>query len=238
MPKAARDTVITTRATPWSVALEAQHAEERNTLNEGTGGGAPIWHVLIHTLHGGQPGLVEDQPAPAPHVEVNFLVAQHDSGALTIIRWTITGGSDVRLAASSRFPLRTYARAAILAVADALEEYAGLTYEQITAERHAHLNGFDIKAGQLTDQHTRQRRATPKRRYATNGARRPELHRVVDEYRKALERGSRSPTVDVAQAFNVGRSTAARSLAEARRQGLLGAALRTRPGELRDPPTQ
>jgi DNA-binding transcriptional regulator LsrR (DeoR family) len=47
-----------------------------------------------------------------------------------------------------------------------------------------------------------------------------------------MKRGSRSPTRDVARRLNLSRSTAARAIAEAREQGLLGLARRTAPGEL------
>jgi hypothetical protein len=58
------------------------------------------------------------------------------------------------------------------------------------------------------------------------------IREAADEYRRAIRRGSRSPTADVADALNVGRSTAARAIAAARKQGLLGPARRTAPGEL------
>ena len=235
MPKAARDTHLLTATRPAANALDDEHKARRNDLDTA---GVNVWHVAIHSdASSPQPGDTFPSDV-APHVEISFLIAQLDSGALSVVRWTLTGGSDVRLSQTARFPLRTYARAAILAVVDVLEEAGGVAFEQVVAENHAYFNSFDIVAGRLTDPRTREIRTTPKQSHTSNGAHGPDLDRVVEEYRKAIERGSRSPTRDVAQAFDVGRSTASRRLAEARQQGLLGPALRTSAGERRDPPAR
>jgi hypothetical protein len=72
------------------------------------------------------------------------------------------------------------------------------------------------------------------------GARRPHrgspvtdenLRQVADLYRAALERGD-PPTKTIGLELHIGRSTAARWVAEARKRGLLGPALRGRAGEV------
>jgi len=77
-----------------------------------------------------------------------------------------------------------------------------------------------------------QRKPSPRHHAPATNGKRPtlELDRVIDEYRGAIERGSRSRTADTARALDVGRSTAARALAAAREQDCL-AALRNRAGE-------
>jgi hypothetical protein len=218
VPKAAKDVLLMTTTTAKPSPLPDS---------------APVWDVKISPFTEYEPG--------DPYVHTGFGIAQFEDGNLAIIGWAITGSSDVRLSASSRFPLRTHARAALLAVEDAIEDAGtmGLSYEQVVATRHQFINNFVLEGGRLTDPRTHKVRAAPKRRYAhpANGSHRPELDDVVSEYRDAIERGSRSPTVDVARAFGVSRATAARSLAEARSQGLLGLALKARAGEERKPPT-
>jgi hypothetical protein len=225
VPKAAKDTLLNTRTRPAPNALTHGYARSRERLKEIRRRGAVVWHVEVAAV-------TDPPPEPGdPYVEASFQVAEFKDGALAVVGWALTGTSDVRLSESSRFPLRTYARAAILAVLDALDATPDLTYEQIKAQRRTYIGGYEVIGGRLTDKRTHTARTVPKHAHATNGAGRLDLDRVVDAYREAIERGSRSPTVDVAHAFDVGRSTAARSLAEARRQGLLGQALRTRAGE-------
>ena len=179
-------------------------------------------------------GALERAPkAPDPYIEADFTVLQRD-GYLTVVAWSISG-TELISTRKSRIPLQTYARAALSAVEDALELNAERTYEQMTIERRGHRSRFEMSNGRLIDPDTReQREPSPRHKHtaATNGDRPTvELARVVDEYRQAIERGSRSPTVDTARALNVGRSTAARAIAAAREQGLLGPALRNRAGE-------
>ncbi len=60
---------------------------------------------------------------------------------------------------------------------------------------------------------------------------RPELERAAGLYRQALALGKRDPTATVARALPKSRSTAARWIMRARREGLLGPAVGPTPGE-------
>lgn len=215
MPKPASDSLLTCTVTP---------APDQPQQDD-----AAVWAVNVSEFCerlGVQPG----SPAqPDPYVEADFTILQ--TGAqLTVVRWSITG-TEMISTRKSRIPLQTYARAALIAVEDALEASG-------RRSRRGHVSAFEMSNGRLIDPQTREQRK-PSRRQAHTAAngngKRPtlDLAQVVDEYRKAIERGSRSPTVDVAHALNVGRSTAARALAAAREQRLLGPALRNRAGEER-----
>jgi hypothetical protein len=180
-----------------------------------------------------------------PYIAVDFIIAYHNPG-YSIVKWSISGYD--RLSTKlSRLPLRTYLRAANLAVDDAIaaddvffspglclsDEVPTIGYVR-RPESGYHRRDYRIVDGQLTDPRTKTNlRPRPRRRYHTEPSDEAQdrVPRAVDEYRQALERGSRSPTADVAHALKVGRSTAARALAEAREQGPLGPALRNRAGE-------
>jgi hypothetical protein len=101
----------------------------------------------------------------------------------------------------------------------------------------ASLAGFRLVIVALTIGELGQLRAEPvnqevgTRRAPVRGDIRERIPRAATAYRQAIARGSRKPTEEVAQALNVGRSTAARAISAARAQGLLGPALRARAGE-------
>lgn len=231
-----------------------EHLQVRQAVTPG-----PVWHVRLHDFTGdtsrasfdrhayrlaplkqGRPGAAT-RPAEQPYIAVDFLIGENHG--LEVLAWSISGYQPLATR-RSRFPLQTYARAAVLAVEDALA-VDDLTYEKIMEQElpyHGHLaddgsghvyREFKIVDGRIEDPRTGRPRtpARHKHTYPKNGKHQLELGLVVDEYRRAIDRGSRSPTVDVARAFNVGRSTAARSIAAARKQGLLGPALRNRAGE-------
>jgi hypothetical protein len=237
VPKPAGDRRLLTTTKRATDALD----EERRQLRQAVKRHGEFWHVRI---------LDSDEDVQGngkPYVAVDFTVAERN-GQLEIVQWSISG-YEILTTKQSRFPLQTYARAALFAVEDALAA-DNLTYEDIMTQElpyHGSLTNdrvgwvykeFRIVDGQVADARARKPRprprpprANPSPRSDEAGSRPP---RAADEYRRAIERGSRSPTADVARALNVGRSTAARALAAAREQGLLGPALRNRAGERSD----
>jgi hypothetical protein len=226
VPKAAKDTVLTTRTRRAEQALTDECALDQKRVENLRRDGATVWYVEVLS-----PAAM-DPESREPYV--SFQVAQFASGYLGVVSWAIVGTDIVRLGEASRFPLRTYARAAIFAVQDALDEGAGVLFNGQPVSRRPYVSDFELKAGRLTDLRTRQVRISPRRAYVRSaGSARRDLRRVADEYRAAVERGSQHPTADVADAFNVSRASASRDIREARRQKLLGPALGTRAGEAR-----
>jgi hypothetical protein len=236
VPKPASDRRLLTTTQAATKALD----EERKQLRQAVKRHGELWHVRI---------LDSDEVAGdgKPYVAVDFTVAERH-GQLEIVQWSISG-YEILTTKQSRFPLQTYARAALFAVEDALAADK-LTYEDIMAQElpyHGSLTNdklgwvyreFRIVDGQIADARARKPRPRSRPSRANPSPRSDEARgrppRAADEYRRAIERGSRSPTADVARALNVGRSTAARALAAAREQGLLGPALRSRAGERSD----
>jgi hypothetical protein len=211
--------MTTTR--PARAALKEDFASARGAA------GADDLHVTIADA-----GEDDD---PTQDVLVEFTIQVRD-GWPTIASWAIrgTGATATR---RSRFPLATYARAALLAAEDALAA-DGLTHEDIVRADLLYVGSlstgwvgreFRVVDGRLDDPRTR--RPAPRHRAQRRERADDRVERAAAEYRQALERGSRSPTADVARVLDVGRSTAARAISEARERGLLGAALRTAAGE-------
>lgn len=212
--------------------------------------GVELWDVEIID----NPVLVEpiegDEFDDEPEIVVQFVIGSRGRDKLYIHRWSMVGVGP-QSTSGTRTPLQTLARVAIWAVEDALDVRAahgmngGVAYGPLPPEvlymasvTNGTLNWgrgmYQVADGQLQD--VGGQTARPRARRPTSTAKRNEIEQripaAVKEYRRALEHGSRSPTSDVARALNVGRSTAARALAEARRQGLLGPARRTSAGEL------
>jgi hypothetical protein len=256
VPKPATDRrLLTTTKVATGALTDELRALERVEARDGT----DYWHVRILDWEGdlqGSSAAARERRAPSnrsrhgdrrpPFIAVEFIIGRHDPG-YSIAKWSISG-YELLSTRASRFPLQTYARAAMLAVEDAIaaegqpgshrylwDELPYIGYPR-TPEHGYIYREYRVVKGQVTDPRlARKPRPRPQRHYVT--ARSDEFHdrvsRAVDEYRRALEHGSRSPTADVARALNVGRSTAARALSEAREQGLLGPALRNRAGERR-----
>jgi hypothetical protein len=234
VPKPAGNRRLLTTTKRATEALD----EERRQLRQAVKSHGELWHVRILDSE------KDEQGDGKPYVAVDFTVAERE-GQLEIAKWSISG-YEILTTKQSRFPLQTYARAALFAVEDALAADA-LTYEEIMAQElpfHGSLSNdklgwvyqeFRIVDGQVADARSRKPRPRPRPPRTNSSPRSDETHsrapRAADEYRRAIERGSRSPTADVARALNVGRSTAARAIAAAREQGLLGPALRNRAGE-------
>jgi hypothetical protein len=231
VPKPATDRRLLTTTKHATKALEddlklLRHVAKRD--------GADLWHVRILEWDSAEdPGK--------PYLEIDFVIGERD-GQLSIARWSISG-LQMLPAEQRRPPLDAYAKTALFAVEDALAADE-LTYEEIMTQELPHHGsltndklGWVYKEYRLVDGHVedpRGRKPKPPPRRPRTTPKSEELStrpaRAV-EYRQAIERGSRSPTADVARALNVGRSTAARALAAAREQGLLGPALRNRAGE-------
>jgi hypothetical protein len=234
VPKPAGDRRLLTTTKRATEVLD----EERKQLRQAVKRHGEFWHVRI--LDSDE----NDQGNGKPYVAVDFTVAERN-GQLEIAKWSISG-YEILTTKQSRFPLQTYARAALFAVEDALAADE-LTYEEIMAQElpyHGSLTNdklgwvyqeFRIVDGQIVDAPGRKPRPRARPPWTNPSPRSDEAHsrarRAADEYRRGIARGSRSPTADVARALNVGRSTAARALAAAREQGLLGPALRNRAGE-------
>jgi hypothetical protein len=235
MPRPASDRRLLTTTQRATRVLE----EELKGLRQAVKRHGDLWHVRI--LDWGS-----DEGDDRPYLAVDFVIGERD-GRLEIAKWSITG-HEILTTRQSRFPLQTYARAALFAAEDALAADDVLTYEAIMAQELPYIRSltedeagsrgwvykeFRIVDGRIRDARARKPRQRPRRKHVT--AKDDELDtripRAVEAYRRAIERGSRSPTVDVARALNVGRSTAARALSDAREQGLLGPALRNRAGE-------
>ena len=254
MPKPATDRrLLTTTKLATEVLADELQALERVVARDGD----DYWHVRILDWEDDpQGGGLAAQKHRArsrrnrqgdrrpPFIAVEFIIGRHDQG-YSIAKWSISG-YDLISTRASRFPLQTYAKAAMLAVEDAIAAEGkpvdhGDLWDQLpyigyprTPELGYIYREYLVVNGQMTDPRvTRKPRPRPQRHYVTarSDEVRDRVSRAVDEYRKALEQGSRSPTADVARALNVGRSTAARALSEAREQGLLGHALRNRAGE-------
>jgi hypothetical protein len=235
VPKPARDRgLFTTTKYARDVfatrAKSVRHAEKRD--------GTDFWHVAIQDW-------TEGEEKPKAHIAVEFIIGRRD-GELAISNWSISGYDMPPASRDSRLPLHTYARAALLAVDDALavDELThedvmrhmneGLPYHGTLSEAPAFVTrAFRIADGRLDDPRARNPRPRPRR---TNHTVTPEERltratRAAEAYREAIARGSPSPTEDVARALDVSRSTASRAITDARRQGLLGRALRNRAGE-------
>jgi hypothetical protein len=232
---AARDTLLTTLTRAAPVALGDAREADRERLLDFLHRGASVWLVEISAYR-------EDLDPSALLDRVTFEIARYGDGRLAIVRWAVVGLTDAQLVKRSRFPLRTYARAALVAVADALDAYGeeGLDYAGAVETRHAVVNYLLLEGGRLVDQDTRAVRTPPPRVRVRSGggSLRSKLARVAELYREAVADGSHRATADVAETFGVSRATAARAVSAARRQGLLGPALRTRAGEQRDPTAQ
>jgi hypothetical protein len=217
--------------------------EELRQVRQGVKAEGELWHVKILDL----PSLGEADDEPH-NVEVHFLIGRRRSGDLSVHRWSITG-SELLSTTESRTPLRTYARAALFAVEDAIAVQdahgpdnkptheplrpetvyeASLTDGKLDLGRGTYLV-VDGRVHDVGGKMPRTRRSRPRSRRSNDLEAR--IPQAVEEYRRAIADGSRSPTEDVARALNIGRSTAARALAAAREQGLLGPALRNRAGE-------
>jgi hypothetical protein len=189
-------------------------------------------------------GIQGRSDAKHRYISVDFIICDYGDGTYSVIRWSISGFQRLSTR-ESRFPLQTYERAAIYAVGDAVAA-DDLTYDDIDMVQELQLQGSLTQGGPLRHvyaeykivdgrfKHPRiLKRPRPGRRNTTAKSEeaRSRVSRAAEEYRRALESGSRSPTADVARALTVGRSTAARALTAAREQGLLGPALRNRAGE-------
>jgi hypothetical protein len=228
VPKPTTDKIVFARVQSNADALKARAAEEEWVRQRETETGAVAWYVEINpapTPASEDDSTTTEQAANAPSPLISFTIHQFTNGTLVVTGWKIEGGHDVRLTSSDvRLPLRTYARTALLAVEDAIADPA--------YKKGGYLTQYEVSGGKVMDYGTRNARSPQTPRIApTNGRPTPDLSAWVDAYRQAVERGSRSAIVDVANAFHVGRSTASRRIAEARREGLLGPALRNKAGE-------
>jgi hypothetical protein len=150
--------------------------------------------------------------------DVSFEIGRLRDGGLFISRWSITGSHEPRSSAS-RIPLHIYSRAALL------------TAEHYFRERRRYTSRYEVdEHGRIDDPHPLPRPKRPRARHQ-HPCDETRIKRAVNVYRQALERGDRAPTVAVARALHVGRSTAARDLAAARKRGWLGPAYANRAGE-------
>jgi len=235
VPKAPADSLLTATVRPTlNRRTQSLEAAEKDISN-----GAILWDVNITEFSARFAVQPDDWPEPGdkarepdPHIEADFTIIQLES-VLAVVKWSITG-TEVISTRKSRIPLQSYARAALIAVEDALEANGYYSYKEMTAERRGHVSAYQMNNGRLLDPETRQPRKPPSRKhvYPPSGIHRLDLARIADTYRKAVKAGSRSATLDTARAFNISRSTAARKITEARRQGLLGPARRNAAGEL------
>lgn len=241
VPKAASDSLLTCTVVP----TPNQREKELETVRQDVANGAVLWDVNVSEMNerftvqpdphwpgNSDPPPDYERPELAPYIEADFTVLQHN-GQLTVVSWSISG-TEIVSTRKSRIPLQAYARAALIAVEDALHANAEHSYEQMMAERRGHASFLEMSNGRLIDPKTREsRKPAPRPRLVASNGKPIGLapSDVADAYRMAVKSGSRSPTVDVAHAFHVGRSTAARAIAEARKQGLLGPALRNAAGE-------
>jgi hypothetical protein len=162
-----------------------------------------------------------ERPMPGPHagLMINFEIGRLRDGGLYVSRWSIFGADEPRSSAS-RVPLHTYSRAALL------------TAEHYFRERRSYDGRYEVdEHGRIEDPHPLpQPKRPPGRRARPNEER---IRRAVEVYREAIGRGDQAPTVAVARALSVGRSTAARDLDAARERGWLGPAIPNRAGESR-----
>jgi hypothetical protein len=242
VPKPASDRQLEAELKPAVKRLE----EDLREIRQGVKRHGELWDVRIFDFP--TPGLPAES-YDEPPIVVHFLIGRRVGGDLYVVRWSING-YELLSTTESRTPLQTYAKAAIFAVEDALavRDAHGPddkpTYNPLPPEvayQASVTNGklnwgrgtYLVVDGQLQDLggHTPRPRSSPPRVKRKSGELEARIPRAVEEYRRAIERGSLSPTADVARALNVGRSTAARALAAAREQGLLGPALRNRAGE-------
>jgi hypothetical protein len=231
VPKRASDRRLLTTTKPAIQALEEDLALVRQAVKAR---GTDFWHVRLLDFEGDPTDFSRyalqlapvkraqgrGRPDPQPYIAVDFVIGTHPGGELFVHSWSISG-FEVLTTRQSRFPMQTYARAALFAVEDALD--AGeRTYKE-----------YRVVDGQVQDPRTGKPRPRSRRQYvsAKSEELQTRVERAAEEYRRAVDRGSVSPTVDVAHALSVGRSTAARAIAAARKQGLLGPALRNRAGE-------
>jgi hypothetical protein len=208
-PAATRRLHASTQALTTAIEHELQFARHLKKQR-----GSDLWRVTIVDLE-------TEQPGSRAMLTVTFEIGELQSGELFVSQWSISG-PDVPRSRASRVPLHTYSRAALYAVEHAIANGRGSTRYEI--DRNGRI--IDPRAGERPER-PRKRHVYPKDE--TRVARAAEL------YREAYERGSRSPTADVARELNVGRSTAARAIADARKKGLLGSALANRAGEARPP---
>ena len=154
-----------------------------------------------------------------------FVVRRRD-GTLSIAAWGIHATGDVT-SSHARFSMRVLAKVALLAADDAIAtdsiptDIPGMF---TTAE-------YRIVGGRVDDPRAYQPRRTPRPSNDRDDNGDGTVHRAAAAYRQAVEQSSRSPTADAARALCVSRATAGRAISEARKLGLLGAALRTQPGE-------
>jgi hypothetical protein len=254
MPKPARDRWLSTEVKPAVKAAEEHLKDLRRIAKAGVRQDVELWDVKIHdNPTPPEPGGEFDPDADAaPEIVVHFVIAS-GGGELWVNHWTMVGLGPSSMS-GSRTPLQTLARVAIYSVEDALavrEAHAPdgkLTHEPLPPEVGYSASVTDgqltwgagtyrIIDGQLQDFGGPTPRPRPSRPRASSKRNDARIPQAVEEYRRAISRGSRSPTVDVARALHVGRSTAARAIAEARRQGLLGPAKRTAAGEVLPFPT-
>ena len=128
-----------------------------------------LWHVRVFDW--------ADDQEDKPYLAVDFVIGQRD-GQLEIVKWSITG-HQVLATRQSRFPLQTYARAALFAAEDALVADDVLDYEAIMAQELPYLGSlkrgwvykeFRIADGHIEDPRARKPRRSPRRKNATTKA--------------------------------------------------------------------
>jgi hypothetical protein len=199
-----------------------------------------LWSVRIFDI---KEADVARDALSEPYLAASFLVGA-DSGQLRILRWTISG-LEILPTTKSRLPLALLARLAVFAVEDALAADDVLTYEVIMAQELTYIGSLAEPGGQVVREYRvvngevqdprsglpRPRRAPPPT--AKRVELRERVRRAAEEYQRAVRRESRTATLDVAAALGLSRASAARAIAEARRLGMLGAALEGRAGEQR-----
>lgn len=251
MPRPANDRILGATVQPALSVLEQDFKRRRKAAKSP---GFRYWNVRIIDYEVVQPAddlQPEDLLEEEPMLLVEFTIYSENGGGLYIDSWSVTG-TQMLSSTETRTPLHTYARVAVRAVEDALaieaahgpdnklmHEPEGVTvaFTARLAEGKLELakGEYPCINGQLQDARGEPLQPRPRRLRSVNGndELQARIPRAVEEYRRAIGRGSRSPTVDVARELHVGRSTAARAIAEARRQGLLGPARRTSAGELR-----
>jgi hypothetical protein len=246
MPKPARDRTLLAKVRPATRAREDDLKHVRQAVKAS---GGELWDVVISDLGSAvEPGVEFPPPDDDTPTLVRFLLVSRPDGELYFFSWSITGWGPVRTT-KTRTPLQTLAKAALFAVEDALDVrdahgpdgklthnplppevvYQAAVPDGKLTEGYGH---YLVVDGQVQDVGGPTTRPRPTRRTSTMSHKLEErARRAAEVYRDALRHGSRHPTQDVARRLHLSRSTAARALDEARRQGLLGPARRTSAGE-------
>lgn len=224
MPKPARPRSIRATAAERTRALRREHQREleddkiRGPFTEENG--YRYWRVVIEEYERDlRPGRT--RPWRIGTLTYTFDIATGpDDETAFLDAWSIQGRGEP-LTRATRVPLKTFARAAALEAEHAATGGAGNSTVYPINDH-----------GKIENPHPRPPRPRKRHLYPVDETR---VEKAAELYRAAFERRSRSPTVDVARKLNVGRSTAARAIASARQQGLLGPALPNRAGEARPP---